>query len=205
MGWTPIYLKMDDTKVLIVGAGEVGERRARRFLQAGGNVKIIVENVSAHLKDLSIYLKPRNEISKWVEWADIVVIATDDYDLNEQVAEIAQEKLLNRADCPDKGNIIIPSSFFIGDVHISIFTRGKSPLMAKELRKKIQRVITNEDIQQIEIQNFTRNILKEKIDDQKKRRHYLYEFLHDQKIQKFLKEGDIEDAKRYVKTSIENM
>ena len=66
--------------------------------------------------------------------------------------------------------MIVPSSFFIGDVQISIFTGGKSPLMSKELRKKIEKVIKTEDVMQLELQSFARNILKMEIDDQKIRR-----------------------------------
>ena len=41
MGWTPLFLEMHQKNVLIVGAGEVGERRARRFLEAGANVVVL--------------------------------------------------------------------------------------------------------------------------------------------------------------------
>ena len=74
--------------------------------------------------------------------------------------------------------------------------------MAKELRKKIQKVIKEEDILQLELQNFTRNILKEKVDDQKKRRDYLYKILNDENIRKYLKEGRLEDAEEYVRQKL---
>ena len=71
--------------------------------------------------------------------------------------------------------------------------------MARELRKKIQKVIKREDILQLELQNFTRNMLKKKIFDQKKRRDYLYEILNDENIGELLKEGNLEGAKKYIK------
>ncbi len=198
MGWTPLFLQMENKNVLIVGAGEVGSRRARRFLEAGADVIIIGRN-SKDLADLGASFKPLDEVGKWVDWSDLVVVATGDDELNERVAKLAGGKLLNRADYPNDGNLIVPSSFSIGDVQFCIFTKGKSPLMAKELRKKIQKVINEEDILQLELQNFTRNILKEKIDDQKKRRDYLYEILNDETIRTYLKKGNLEDAKKYVK------
>lgn len=203
MGWTPLFFRMDGKNVLIIGAGEVGKRRAKRFLGAGANVVIVARNVSEDLLDLGALKKPQDEIEEWINWSDIVVVATSDHNLNERVAHLAEDKLLNRADYPQKGNIIVPSSFFIGDVQICIFTKGKSPLMAKELRKKIQKIIKKEDISKLELQNFTRNILKEKIHDQKRRRSFLYEILNDEIIEKLTKEGDLESAKRYIKESIE--
>lgn len=205
MGWTPLFLKMDTKRVLIVGAGEVGERRARRFLESGADVVIIGKDVSNDLVGLGASIEPIDEVEKWVEWSDIVIAATNDHSLNELIADLADEKLLNRADYPQKGNLIVPSSFFVGDVQICIFTRGKSPLMAKELRKKIQKIIKEEDILKLELQNFARNVLKEKIKGQKKRRSFLYNILNDENIERYLKDGDIESAKSYIKESIENL
>ena len=205
MGWTPLFLEMDDYKVLVVGSGEVGIRRTKRFLEAGANVVVIGNHVPDDLLNLGVNVKSPQEIDKWVDWADIVVTASADHKLNRDVAELSGKKLLNRADEPDKGNMIVPSSFFIGDVQISIFTGGKSPLMSKELRKKIEKVIKPEDVMQLELQSFARNILKTKIDDQKIRKKYLYNILDDKKIQILLKEGKLEDAKDYVNKWITNI
>jgi precorrin-2 dehydrogenase/sirohydrochlorin ferrochelatase len=204
MGWTPLFLEAAGKKVLIAGAGEVGTRRAKRFLEAGCQLVIIGSNMPPNLKEMGASLKPLNEAPKWVEWAELVVVASSDPDLNEFIAHLAEGKLLNRADYPDKGNIIVPSSFFIGDVQISIFTGGKSPLMAKELRKKIQNVIKKEDVLQLELQNFTRRLLKDKVEDQKKRRSYLYQILNDRTVKKLLEEGKLEDAKEYVEDFLNN-
>ncbi len=204
MGWTPLFMQMENKNVLIVGAGEVGARRARRFIESGANVTVINKEASNDLIDLGAAFKPLDEVEKWVEWSDLVVIATGDRKLNEHVAKLAKEKLLNRADYPDEGNLIVPSSFSIGDVQFCIFTGGKSPLMAKELRKRIQKVILEEDILQLELQNFTRNLLKENMDDQKKRRDYLYKILNDKNIQEYLRQGNLEDAKKYIKQQLVN-
>ena len=45
MGWTPLFLEMKDNKVLIVGSGEVGNRRTIRFLEAGANVVVVGNHV----------------------------------------------------------------------------------------------------------------------------------------------------------------
>ena len=198
MGWTPLFLEMDDNKVLIVGSGEVGIRRTRRFLEAGANVVVIGNHVPDDLLNLGVNIKPQEEIERWVDWADIIVTASADHNLNQKVADISGNKILNRADEPDKGNMIVPSSFFIGNIQISISTGGMSPLMSKVLRKKIEKVIKAEDIMQLELQSFARDILKTKIDDQKIRRKYLYTISQDKKIQKLLNEGKLEDAKVYV-------
>lgn len=198
MGWTPLFLDMKDKKVLIIGSGEVGSRRASRFLEAGAQVIILGKQIAPELLAKGASLKPPHEVEKWVSWADLVVVASGDSKLNKLVSELGEHKLLNRADQPDEGNTIVPSSFFIGDVQICIFTQKKSPLMARELRKKIEKVITEEDILQLDLQNYTRNKLKNKVEDQKNRKTYLYQLLKDENIKKLLNEGKIQEAKLYV-------
>lgn len=198
MAWTPLFLDMKDKNVLIVGSGEVGSRRAVRFLEADSRVIILGSQIAPELLAKGASLKPPQEARMWVEWADLVVVASGDSKLNHLVTDLAGDKLLNRADAPDAGNVIVPSSFLIGDVQISIFTQKKSPLMAREIRKKIEKVITEEDVLQLELQYYTRNILKDKVEGQKNRRSYLYHLLEDKNIKKLLNEGKIEEAKSYV-------
>jgi precorrin-2 dehydrogenase/sirohydrochlorin ferrochelatase len=205
MGWTPLYLNMAEKKVLIVGSGEVGSRRCERFLDAGAKVVLIGDHVNDDLVQLGAIVKSIDELDHWIDWADIVVAASGDHELNNRVGEISGNKLINRADNPNDGNLIVPSSFFIGDVQICIFTGGKSPLMSKELRKKIQKVIKPEDIYQLELQYYARNILKQNIDDQKTRREYLYKILEDLKIKELLNKGDLESAKKHAKLIIDTI
>ena len=205
MGWTPLYLDMQDKNVLVVGPGEVGQRRALRFLESGANVVISGGHVPPELGELGVTYQPRAEIPKWIEWAELVVVASGDPQLNQEVSELAKDKLINRADYPEDGNIIVPSSFFIKDVQFSIFTQGKSPLMARELRKRIESVILEEDILKMELQHFTRQLLKEKMPGQKKRRDYLYQILNDKKINEFLDNGKVDQAQVYVTQLLENL
>lgn len=58
MGWTPLYLEMSDKNVLVVGAGEVGQRRALRFLDAGANVVISGGKVPTQLIKLGLNPNP---------------------------------------------------------------------------------------------------------------------------------------------------
>lgn len=211
MGWTPLFLKMDQKKVLIIGAGEVGERRALTFLGAGADVIITGGTVPQELINLGAKTKPVAEIEKWVEWSDLVVIASGDPELNEKVAFLAKnnskfsKKLLNRADHPFEGDVIVPTSFFIGDIQISIFTGGKSPLMARSLRKKIQSIIDEKDVLHIELQDYTRYLLKELSSDQKQRKDYLYKIFNDPQIDKFLENGDLDSAKEYIKSYLKDI
>ena len=198
MDWTSIYLKTSDLNVFILGTGEVATRRANKFLDHGANVKMAGNEMSSTLESKGAVLYSIDEVDNLVEWADLVVIASGDEELCEYVGGISENKLVNRADIPQEGDVIVPTSFNIGEIEISIFTNGKSPLMARQLRKKIQSIITDEDILEIELQSYARSKLKGIVEDQKVRRVYLYEIFEDEKINELIKDNKIDEAKTYI-------
>lgn len=199
MDWTNIYLKTYDLNVFVLGTGEVATRRANTFLDHGANVRLAGNYLDPVLEYKGAHLCSTDDVDELVKWADIVVVASDDLELCDYVSEISKDKLLNRADFPQEGNVMVPSSFKIGeDIEISISTNGKSPLMAKQLRKKIQEVITEEDILEIEIQDYVRSKLKDVVRGQKQRKDYLYKIFEDEKVKDLVRSKDMDQAKSYV-------
>lgn len=205
MDWTSLYLKTSNLNVFILGTGEVATRRANKFLDHGANVRLAGNHISSDIESKGAVLYSTDEVDSLVEWSDLVVVASGDEELCEYVCGIAQDKLVNRADFPQKGDVIVPTSFNIGEIEISIFTNGKSPLMARQLRKKIQSIITDEDIFEIELQAYARSKLKSSVEDQKIRRKYLYEIFDDEKINDLIKKGQIDEAKSYIDNLIRGL
>ena len=205
MNWTSIYLKTSDLNVFILGTGEVATRRANKFLDHGANVKLAGSQLSDDLKDKGAVLCSTDEVDALVEWADLVVIASGDESLSNYVFEISGDKLVNRSYYPWEGNVIVPTSFNIGDIEISIFTGGKSPLMARQLRKKIQSIITPEDILEIELQEYARSKLKLVLKNQKERRDCLYDIFDDENINDLIRKGQIDEAKDYIDNLIRGL
>lgn len=198
MNWTSVYLKTNSLNVFILGTGEVATRRADKFLSHGASVKLAGESLDSSIEEKGAILVSTDDVDELVNWADLVIIASGDRELSNYVVSIADKKLLNRADFPNDGNLIVPTSFNIGDVEISIFTNGKSPLMARQLRKKIQEIITDEDLIKMELQDYARSILKEKVENQKERRTYLYTIFEDKNIHNLIEKNKIDEAKSYI-------
>jgi precorrin-2 dehydrogenase/sirohydrochlorin ferrochelatase len=162
-------------------------------------------DLSDDLADKGAQLYSTDDVDELVEWADLVVVASGDEGMSDYVSKISGDKLINRADYPLKGNVIVPTSFNIADIEISIFTNGKSPLMARQLRKKIQSIITEEDILEIELQDYARSKLKGALENQKERRKYLYEIFEDEKINEFIDNRQIDEAKLYIDNLIRGL
>ncbi|WP_458455591.1 precorrin-2 dehydrogenase/sirohydrochlorin ferrochelatase family protein [Methanobrevibacter sp.] len=205
MDWTSLYLKTSNLNVFILGTGEVATRRANRFLDHGANVRLAGTKLPSELEYKGAVLYSTQNVDELVEWSDLVVVASADEELSDYVCGIAEGKLINRADFPQKGDIIVPTSFNIGEIEISIFTNGKSPLMARQLRKKIQSIITEEDILEIELQDYARSALKNVVESQKERKEYLYGIFEDEKINELISNGEIDEAKDYIDNLIRGL
>ena len=65
---------------------------------------------------------------------------TDDRDLNRRISEEAGRHgvLCNIADQPDRGQFVLPSVVARGDLLISISTSGKSPALARRIRRELE-------------------------------------------------------------------
>ena len=209
MSLTSLFFEFEDKNVLIIGTGSVGIRRARRFLDVGANVSIITHHIENDIKEEFIekgaLFYNDNDRDRLLEECDLVIVATDNHELNREISLKAKDKLVNCASDITLSNIIVPSTFKIGDVTVSLYTGSKSPMMAKELRKKIQSVISDEDVLNIRLQENVRDLLKEKIPSQPKRKEMMKKIRDDEKVQEYLEKGDLEGATSYVQKKLNSI
>ena len=76
----------------------------------------------------------------FLEGVFLVIAATDDKELNHRISSAARERglLVNAVDQPGDCNFIVPSIVNRGNLQIAISTSGKSPAMAKKIRKELE-------------------------------------------------------------------
>ncbi|MEM3539050.1 MAG: bifunctional precorrin-2 dehydrogenase/sirohydrochlorin ferrochelatase [Nitrososphaerales archaeon] len=203
-----IDFKFDNKYVVIVGGGLEGYRKTLSFLDAGSRILIVSKTFSKNIKKLHLKKKidlikidvkdARLFINHLNPKPDLLIAATNDRNLNAQLAKHAKEVgcMVYVVDNPSISDFIFPALAKIGDVKIAISTNGKSPLVARVLRQRIERIITKEDLLQIKLQNYARVILKQHILDQKVRRKILYKILNDDNIKTLLREGRFDEAQR---------
>ena len=145
MRYYPIHLDIQNKNCLVVGGGGVGTRKVQTLLKCGANVTVVSPEISDRLRTLaeteSLTLKPRPYRTEDIEGMFLVIGASDDETLNRQISSDAERRntLCNIADRPEKCNFILPSIVRRDDLVITISTSGKSPALAKKLRKKLER------------------------------------------------------------------
>ena len=145
MRYYPIHLDIQNRNCLVVGGGQVGTRKVNTLLNCGANVTVVSPEISEGLHKLAettpLTLKSRPYRSADLEGMFLVIGATDDETLNQQIRSDAERRntLCNIADRPEKCNFILPSIVRRDDLVITVSTSGRSPALAKKLRKTLER------------------------------------------------------------------
>jgi len=144
MKYYPVHLDINNRNALVVGGGGVGTRKVRTLLACGARVTVVSLETSGQLRDLAasgqIGLKERSYQSDDLSGMFLVIGATNDEQLNRQISSDADRlnTLCNIADRPEVCNFILPSIVHRDDLVITISTSGKSPALAKKLRKALE-------------------------------------------------------------------
>jgi precorrin-2 dehydrogenase/sirohydrochlorin ferrochelatase len=151
-----LWVELAGRNVLVVGGGRVGTRRALLFRSAGAHVKVVAlefssELLSASKKDPYLELvrmdvaRDREALRRLVEWADIVVIATDNAEANAIVWEEALKlrRWVNDATNADRTQIVVPymGSVFDGRIKVAVTSEGRSGVAARHARDEIIRFL----------------------------------------------------------------
>jgi precorrin-2 dehydrogenase/sirohydrochlorin ferrochelatase len=132
----------------------------------------------------------------------LVLAATNDRELNRKLVERGRSigAFVYAADDPAVSDFSYASIVNIeGVVQVGISTSGKSPLMARKIRIKVEQVlrkiIRKTDIENAKLQEFARQAARPYIKTVGERKEFLYSVIKNRRIQNLIKEDRIEDAK----------
>ncbi|WP_227133606.1 precorrin-2 dehydrogenase/sirohydrochlorin ferrochelatase family protein [Halorubellus salinus] len=143
----PLYHDFTGERVLVVGGGSVGARKARRFAT---EADVVVVSPGFADADFGGAERVRSEVAPddvpaWFERVDpaLAVAATDDAAVNAHVESEARERgvLVNRTDTHgerDPGSVVVPATVRDDPVVVSIATGGASPALSKYLREQVE-------------------------------------------------------------------
>lgn len=144
MKYYPVFLDMKDRKVLVVGGGFVALQKIKTLLDSGAIVKVITkELIAKEIKELPVSLEIREYNENDMIGVSIVIAATNSHEVNTKIFEHSKKYnvLLNAVDDKDNCDFILGAIVNKGDITVTISTAGKSPIVAKKIRDKVNEML----------------------------------------------------------------
>ena len=151
MNTFPLFFKLDNQKVLIVGGGEVALRKADLLSRAGAAITIVAPSICAELQallsnenaDNKHQLIFENYDKSYMTGARVIIAGTDDEALNHQIHADATALNIpvNVVDTPPLCDFIFPAIVDRNPIVIGISSNGKAPVLARLLRARLETLI----------------------------------------------------------------
>ena len=147
MAYFPLFMDMNDLKVLIVGGGVIATEKLEKLLDFTTEISVIalrVEEEAQVLIDVHhLTLAQRAYHKGDIEGFDIVIVATDTVDLHKEIYEESRGSriLVNSVDNTEYCDFIFPSYVKKEDLTIAFSTGGTSPAFAKYIRQHFEKII----------------------------------------------------------------
>ena len=150
--WFPLFVNLKNKKVLVIGGGKVAFKKISKIIEYEADITVIAENIPEEklleLKNLKIennrkIENDKDEIEKLVEEYFLVIAATDNEELNENVAEICDSKgiLINNVSSKTKMNSMFGGIVKNDEFQIAISTNGKNCKRSRAMKSEIQKVL----------------------------------------------------------------
>jgi precorrin-2 dehydrogenase/sirohydrochlorin ferrochelatase len=142
----PLFLDITGRKCVVVGGGNVAERKVERLLACGARVEVVEKSLTPLLAawngEGKVVHRDADYAGSCLVGAFLVIGATDDEVVNGRIARDARALGIpvNIVDDPARCDFILPSIVERGDLSIAISTGGRSPALAKRIRRELEAV-----------------------------------------------------------------
>jgi len=215
-----VDLNVNNKKAVVIGGGTEGIRKVHGLLDQECQITVITSRLNKELKKMSddgkltLIKKRIKNVSILNDISNIFLIlaATDDKELNRKLVEKGRSigAFVYAADDPNISDFSYTSLVNVeGIIQVAISTSGKSPIMARKIRMKIERmlhkIINDSDISNIILQEYARKRAKQEIDTVKDRKEFLYSLIKDKNIQYLIRSNKLEEAKMTALQMLKNL
>lgn len=150
--WFPLFINLENKKVLVIGGGKVAAKKIEKILEYGANITVVTENVVEEkllqLENVKIENNQKIEndkakIEKLVKGYFLVIAATDNEELNENIANVCDSNgmLINNVSSKIKMNAMFGGIVKNSEFQIAISTSGKNCKRSRAMKSEIQKVL----------------------------------------------------------------
>lgn len=172
MAYFPMFVELDNKKVLIVGGGKVALRKAEKLLPYGPEITVVAPEICDELSLMQgIRIINGGFSDELLQDADVVIAATDDRELNRHISELCRSDKtpVNTVDDSELCSFLFPCLIKNGSLSIGISTGGASPTAAISFKNKINDLIPDNTDEILDYLNSLRVSVKAAFPEEKTR------------------------------------
>jgi siroheme synthase-like protein len=150
MAYYPIFVELQDRRILVIGGGREAEHKVNGLLAAGGDITVLsptlTKGLQRMLEEGRVKYIEREYQDGDLNGYEVCMVATDDGAVNAQVAAEGKRARIwvNAADDPVNCDFILPAVIRRGSITVAASTGGKSPALARRLREELEAYLTEE-------------------------------------------------------------
>ncbi len=168
MDFLPVFLRLQQQRVLLVGGGQVALRKARLLLRAQAELTVVATTICAELQTLlkSPHLcQVRSFQDSDLDGVVLVVAATDDQLVNRRVSALAHARKLpvNVVDQPALCSFIFPSIVDRSPLLVAVSSGGSAPVLSRLLRARLETLIPSAYGTLVQLLGRHRDLVKSKL------------------------------------------
>ncbi|WP_159874758.1 MULTISPECIES: siroheme synthase CysG [Aquitalea] len=147
MDYFPIFLKLQDAACLVVGGGDVALRKVRLLKAAGARLTVVAPEMTDELASMAkrgeLQWLPGYFADDMVSGMRLVIAATDQRTVNQQVSQVAQQHNIpvNVVDDPEISTYITPAIIDRSPLVIAVSSGGSVPVLARLVRARLESII----------------------------------------------------------------
>lgn len=144
MDYLPLFTRLQQRRCLVVGGGVVALRKAGLLERAGALVSVVAPAVLPALEELAERsggsVARRDYQPADLDGVVLVIASTDVAAVNRQVSADAQARQIpvNVVDDPELCSVVLPSIIDRSPIVIAISSGGRSPVLARQLRARLE-------------------------------------------------------------------
>ena len=173
----PVNINLDNMEIIIVGGGKVALRKCMNFLDFGKSVTVLAPEFDSRFLEIGNKVDLIEDTFKeeYIEKFDIVVAATDNKEVNEEIACICRKKskLINVVDSRELSDFTVSSYVKRGDLLIGISTGGKIPALSAKIRRDLEEIYDESFAEYVDLLGELREKIIKKYEDKTERKEVL--------------------------------
>ncbi|WON76733.1 siroheme synthase CysG [Serratia sp. UGAL515B_01] len=205
MDYLPIFCQLQHKACLLVGGGEVAERKARLLLDAGARLTVNARQFNNQFRVWAEF--GRLTLVEGEFYADLlaekwlVIAATNSVEVNALVYQSANQQRVfcNVVDDPKRASFIMPSIIDRSPIMVAVSSGGKAPVLARLLREKLEAMLPQHLGQLANLAGSLRKRVKQRFANISTRRRFWEKLFVHHRLAQSLANNDTEFVKRHVK------